>query len=115
MKLLVHIVTGPENPTRAALGLLVAGAAVDEGHEVRVFLGGDAVQLARPATAAATTGVGTGNVAEHFEKLRGAGVPFVVSRMSSQARELEAPEGFEPVIPPQLVAHVEWADKILSY
>lgn len=33
-KLLVHITHGPEAPTRAALGLLVARAAVEEGHDV---------------------------------------------------------------------------------
>ena len=39
--LLIHITHGPEAPTRAALGLLVAGAAIDEGHEVNVFMAGD--------------------------------------------------------------------------
>ena len=38
--LLIHITHGPEAPTRAALGLLVAGAAIDEGHEVNVFMAG---------------------------------------------------------------------------
>ena len=39
-KLLVHITHGPEAPTRAALGMLVAKAAVDDGHEVALFLAG---------------------------------------------------------------------------
>ena len=42
-KLLVHIVTGPENPTRAALGLLVARTAMEAGHSVDVFIAGDGV------------------------------------------------------------------------
>jgi predicted peroxiredoxin len=46
---LIHTATGPENPTRAALGLLVARTALEEGHEVAVFLPGDAVDLLRPA------------------------------------------------------------------
>jgi predicted peroxiredoxin len=33
-KILVHITQGPEHPTRAALGFLVAKAALDEGHDV---------------------------------------------------------------------------------
>ena len=53
MRLLINVVTGPENATRAALGLLVARTAAAEGHEVRVFLGGDGVNLARPETAEA--------------------------------------------------------------
>ena len=48
-RLLVHVTHGPEAPTRAALGLLVAKAAIDEGHDVDVFLAGDAVQLMRDA------------------------------------------------------------------
>jgi predicted peroxiredoxin len=47
MKLLVHSATGPENPTRAALALLVARTAAEEGHDVRLLLAGDAVHLAR--------------------------------------------------------------------
>ena len=45
-KLLVHLATGPENPTRAALALLVARTAAEEGHDVRLFVAGDAVHLA---------------------------------------------------------------------
>src|SRR5204863_212593 len=48
-KLLVHVTHGPEHPTRAALGFLVAKAAIEEGHEVSLFLAGDAVQLLRDA------------------------------------------------------------------
>jgi hypothetical protein len=45
--LLVHITCGPENPTKATLACFVAAAAVEAGHEVHVFLAGDAVQLLR--------------------------------------------------------------------
>ena len=36
-RLLVHIATGPENPTRAALGLLVARTALAKGDDVDLF------------------------------------------------------------------------------
>jgi predicted peroxiredoxin len=78
-KLLVHLATGPENATRAALALLVAKTAADEGHDVQVFLAGDAVQLARRETAEAVQGAGTGNVAEHWDALRATGVPIFLS------------------------------------
>src|SRR5215210_9282472 len=87
--MLVHLVTGPENPTRAALALLVARTAQEEGHDVRVFLAGDAVQLARPATASIAQGIGTGSFGEHWEALTSAGVPIFLSDMSSQARGLD--------------------------
>lgn len=115
MKLLVHSATGPENPTRAALALLVARTAVADGHEVQVFLAGDAVHLAREATAAATTGVGTGNVAEHLTALREAGVVLHLSGMSSKARELQPGDGAELCPPSRLVELADWADTTLTY
>ena len=48
-KILIHVTCGPENPTKGALAFLVAKAAVDEGHEVSMFLAGDGVQLLRDA------------------------------------------------------------------
>ena len=36
--LLIHITAGPNDPTRAALGFLVAKTAAEEGHEVNMFL-----------------------------------------------------------------------------
>src|SRR5688500_9081565 len=103
MKLLVHSATGPENPTRAALALLVARSAAEEGHDVRVFLAGDAVHLAREATAAAVHGVGTGNVAEHLAALQAAEVTLHLSGMSSKARGIEGRDGMELCPPTKLV------------
>jgi predicted peroxiredoxin len=42
-RLLLKVATGPENPTRVALGLLVAKTALGAGHAVDVFLAGDGV------------------------------------------------------------------------
>lgn len=115
MKLLVHSATGPEQPTRAALALLVARTAVEEGHDVRVFLAGDAVHLARDATSAATTGVGTGNANEHLTALRAAGVTIHLSGMSSKARGIEGSEGTELCPPTKLVELADWAETTLTY
>jgi uncharacterized protein len=114
--LLVHLATGPENPTRAALAMLVARTAASEGHEVSVFLAGDAVQLLRPETAAATQGVGLGSFEEHWSALRDAGVPIYASGMSSKARGVE-PETFgaEPAQPQQLVELATAAETTLTY
>jgi predicted peroxiredoxin len=115
MKLLVHLATGPEHPTRAALALLVARTAAAEGHDVRVFLAGDAVQLARKETAEAVHGIGTGAFAEHWSALRDAGVPLFLSGMSSKARGVEAVEGVELAPPEKLVELTAWADSALTY
>jgi uncharacterized protein len=117
-KVLVQLASGPENPTRAALALLVARTAREEGHEVRVFLAGDAVQLARPATATIAQGIGTGSFGEHWEALASAGVPVFLSGMSSQARGLQpdaVAEGAEMGTPQLLVELAIWADSTLTY
>ncbi|MGH3024248.1 MAG: DsrE family protein [Gaiellaceae bacterium] len=117
MRLLVQVATGPENPTRAALGLLAARTAAEEGHEVRLFLAGDGVQLARPETAAGTQGIGSGSVAEHWEALAESRVPVFLSGLSSKARGIGADTkaGAELVQPTKLVELVAWADSSLVY
>ncbi len=117
-KILVHLATGPENPTRAALALLVARTAKSEGHEVQLFLAGDAVQLARPETANAAQGIGTGSFAEHWDALAAEDVPIFLSGMSSKARGVGAStrEGqIELAQPQKLVELATWADTTLTY
>ena len=84
----MHITHGPENPTRAALGFLVAKAAIDEGHEVSLFLAGDAVQLLRDAVLDNLQGLGTGSLRESFDAIAAGGGRFYLSGMSSKARGL---------------------------
>lgn len=85
-KILVHLTTGPEDPTRAALGLLVAKAALDEGHTVTLFLAGDSVQLFRSAVLDNLVGLGTGKLRDHFDALVAGGCRFFVSGMSAKSR-----------------------------
>ena len=114
--LLVHLATGPENPTRAALAMLIARTAASEGHDVSVFLAGDAVQLLRAETAAATHGVGTGSFEEHLGALRDAHVPIYASGMSSKARGVDAGgAGAQPAQPQKLVELAAAADSTLTY
>jgi uncharacterized protein len=85
-KILVHITHGPEQPTRAALGFLVARTAIEQGHAVSIFLAGDAVQLLRDATLDSLAGVGTGKLREHYDAIVKGGGRFYLSGMSSAAR-----------------------------
>jgi predicted peroxiredoxin len=87
-KILVHITHGPEHPTRAALGFLVAKSAIDEGHTVTLFLAGDAVQLLREAVLDILTGLGTGKLREHYDAIVSGGGQFYLSGMSSKPRGL---------------------------
>ena len=87
-RILVHLTTGPENGTRAALAFLVARTAIDEGHSVTMFLAGDAVQLMRDATLDGVSGVGTGSLREHYSAIVKGGGRFYLSGMSSKARSV---------------------------
>jgi predicted peroxiredoxin len=115
VRLLVNLATGPENPTRAALALLVARTAAAEGHDVRLFLAGDAVQLVRPETAEAAHGIGTGSVSEHLDALATAGVPITLSGLSSKARGVAVDGGVELAPPTRLVELADWAETTLVY
>ena len=84
--ILVHVTHGPEHPTRAALGFLVAKTAIDEGHTVNLFLAGDAVQLLRDAILDNLVGLGTGNLREQYDAIAAGGGRFYLSGMSSKGR-----------------------------
>ena len=117
-KLLVHVTHGPEAPTRAALAFLVAKAAVDEGHQVSMFLAGDSVQLIRGAVLDTLQGLGTGALREHFDALVASDVPIYASGMSSKARGVVATDIPAEVVmapPNRLVQLAFEADRVLTY
>jgi predicted peroxiredoxin len=114
-KLLINLTSGPEHPTRAALGFLVARAALDQGHEVTLFLAGDAVQLMRDAVLDNLVGLGTGSLRESYDALREGGARFYVSGLSSKVRGYEPDGAAEAAMPPKLVELVLDADRVLTY
>lgn len=118
-RLLVHLATGPENPTRAALALLVARSALEAGHDVDVFIAGDGVALLRPETLDAAQGIGTGSIREHVDALVAGGVTIHASGLSSKARGV-TPESLGNLAvtmapPTKLVELTFAADRVLVY
>jgi len=118
-RLLVHIATGPENPTRVALGLLVARTALEAGHDVDLFIAGDGVSTLRPETLDAGQGIGTGSLREHVDALVAGGARLYASGMSSKARGLtpETLGGLAVTMAPpsRLVELAFEADRVLAY
>lgn len=118
-KLLVHLATGPHDSTRAALAFLVARTAAAGGHEVSLFLAGDAVAFLRDPLMDAAVGIGTGSIREHYTALAAAGVRVYASGMSSKARAVDAeaiggkPVEFAP--PDRLVELIVEADRVVVY
>ena len=87
--ILVHITRGPDDATTAALGFLVAKTALDEGHDVNLFLAGDAVDLITDQRLSVVEGRGTGKLREHFDAIVAGGGQFYLSGMSSTARGID--------------------------
>jgi uncharacterized protein len=119
VKILINVTHGPEHPTRAALGFLVGKAAVDEGHEVTLFLAGDAVQLVREPVLESLAGLGTGSLRESFDAIVAGGGRFYLSGMSSQARGVAeedlAGKPAELAMPSVLIRLVTESDRVLTY
>ncbi len=116
-RLLVHCATGPEHPTRAALAFRVARMALEQDHDVDMFLAGDALALLRPQTRDAVVGVGTGPLAEHYAAVIQLGGRMYASRFSAQARGITADlsPDVELVDPDRLVELLFAADRSVTY
>jgi predicted peroxiredoxin len=118
-KFLIHVTCGVENPSKAALAFLVAKTAIDEKHEVTMFLAGDGAQLLRPAVVENLSGLGTGPLKAHLDALVTGGAKFYVSGMSAKSRGFEASElgnvRAEFAMPNVLVRLAAEADKVLCY
>ena len=117
--LLVHVTCGPENPTKAALAFFVAAAAVEAGHTTHVFLAGDAVQLMRVPVRTSLTGLGTGSLREHYEKVIAGGGRLYLSGGSCAARGVGEADlqdvPHEKGAPPLLVRLVMECDRTIVY
>lgn len=118
-KFLIHIHTGPNDPTKATLGCLVAATALKEGHDVTVFMAGDGVHLLSAENINSLVGQGTGALKDHIEAINAGGGRFVLSGMSAKARGYD--EGLlqghpaEFGMPDVLVALAAEADNVLCY
>ena len=119
LKILVHITHGPENPTRAALGFLVARTAIEEGHTVTMFLAGDAVNLMKDSVLNTLTGTGTGKLKDHYDVIVGSKTTIFLSGNSSKARGLTAADikgkPAEFALPNVLVDLAVASDRMFTY
>ena len=118
-KILIHITRGPEDPTRAALGFLVGRSAAESGHDVSLFLAGDAVQLLRDDVLDNLVGLGTGSLRESYDGVVRGGGRFYLSGMSSKARgvgngDLDGKPA-ELALPSRLVELALEHDRVLTY
>ncbi len=115
----INVTHGPEHPFRAALGFLIGATAVEEGHQLSMFLAGDAVQLVRDDVLDNLVGLGSGSLREHYDKIAAGGGKIYASKMSSKVRGVTEADvqgkPIELVMPAHLLQLVLEADKTLTY
>jgi predicted peroxiredoxin len=78
MKVLIKSAWGSDDPTKAAFAFLHANAFADAGHEVRIFLLGEAVSLMKDELMNAVTPVGWPPLSEIMAKTVGDKIPISV-------------------------------------
>jgi predicted peroxiredoxin len=78
MKVLVKSAWGSDDPTKAAFAFLHGNAFVEGGHEVQIFLLGEAVSLMRTPVETAVVPVGWPPLAEILTRTRALRIPIHV-------------------------------------
>ena len=76
MKVLIKSAWGSDDPTKASFPFLHANALQEAGHEVQIFLLGEAVSLMRTCVADAVVPVGWPPLAETLRATVAHGVPL---------------------------------------
>ena len=118
LKILMKSAWGSDDPTKAAFPFLHGDALSDAGHEVQIFLLGEAVSLMRKSVANAVVPVGWPPLAEVLGKLVTKKIPIYACGACSRARGVTetdlAEYGAKFGNPKIFVALVEWADRIIT-
>ena len=66
MKLLVHSIQGPENSVNAVFPIAIASMAAEAGHEVNIFLAGNAVSLMKTEIIENMSAIGVGKLSDYI-------------------------------------------------
>lgn len=118
-KVLIHLTTGLENPTKAALAFLIAKTGLEEGHTVTMFLAGDAVTLLRTESVESVVGIGTGALSAHVAAIKASPAEVYYSGLSAKARGVThdqlALDKAQPAQPAKLLELAAEADFVLNY
>jgi len=118
LKILMKSAWGSDDPTKAAFPFLHGDALSDAGHEVQIFLLGEAVSLMRKSVANAVVPVGWPPLAEVLSKLVTKKIPIYACGACSRARgvtEADLTEyGAKFGNPKIFVSLVQWADRIIT-
>src|SRR3712207_1061628 len=88
-KVVINLATGLEDPERVTVAFLVAGAAVEQGRRVVMFLTKEAVRLALPGHAEAVACDGCPPLSRLFQQYADGGGELLVCPICFGARKLD--------------------------
>jgi predicted peroxiredoxin len=118
LKILMKSAWGSDDPTKAGFPFSHGLALTEAGHQVQLFLLGEAVVLMRKAVANAVTPVGWPPVGETLDKLAAKHVPIYACGACSRARGVTEADlnnyGAKFGNPAIFVSLIEWADHIIT-
>ena len=118
LKILMKSAWGSDDPTKAAFPFSHGLALAEAGHEVQIYLLGEAVVLMRKVVADAVVPVGWPAVGEGLYKLKAMGVTIYACGACSRARGVTESDlanyGAKFGSPPVFVSLVEWADRVIT-
>jgi predicted peroxiredoxin len=118
LRIMMKSAWGSDDPTKAAFPFLHGEALAEAGHEVQIFLLGEAVSLMRASVAQAVVPVGWPPLAEVLKKVVDRKIPIYACGACSRARGITdadlAPNHAKYGNPAIFVSLVEWADRIIT-
>src|SRR5450432_308390 len=118
LKIMMKSAWGSDDPTKAAFPFSHGLALAEAGHEVQIFLLGEAVVLMRKVVAEAVTPVGWPAVGDFLNKLTAKHVQIYACGACANARGVTESDlttyGAKFGSPPIFVSLIEWADHIIT-
>ena len=118
LKIMMKSAWGSDDPTKAAFPFSHGLALTEAGHEVQIFLLGEAVVLMRKTVANAVTPVGWPPIGETLDKLAAKHVQIYACGACSRARGVTEADlnnyGAKFGNPTIFVSLVEWADHVIT-
>src|SRR4029450_3561130 len=109
---------GSDAPTKAAFPFLHADALSEAGHNVQIFLLGEAVSLMRKSVANAVVPVGWPPLSEVLTKIVAKKMPIYACGACSRTRGITETDltsyGAKFGNPKIFVSLIEWADKVIT-
>ena len=118
LKILMKSAWGSDDPTKAAFPFSHGLALAEAGHEVQIYLLGEAVVLMRKTVANAVTPVGWPAVGETLDKLAAKHIQIYACGACSRARAVTEVDlnnyGAKFGNPAIFVSLIEWADHVIT-